>query len=363
MSVWLIVLGSCIVFQTIYLIVLYFTLIGKTKTPDKAPSSIFPKVSIVICSKNEEFNLKQHLPKIIEQDYPDVEILIVDDGSTDNTQAVLQTFGNKIKTVFIPSEEKRGLGKKYALLQGIKSANGEIILFTDADCYPASKNWVKEMVAHFNDKTDIVLGIGLYEKRKGLLNKLIAYETAQTALQYLGFAALGNAYMSVGRNVAYSKDLLQQLDWSDKDYAIVSGDDDLAIQQLANKNNVDVCLNPEAFTFSHPKTTWTSWLKQKSRHTQSSWQYKPSHKLLLFLFGFTKMTIWAITLCLLPVDFQNVSSFILLYSLVLLGVYHQLNNHLSLFTRWYFAPITDFILSFSYLFIGIKNTFSSSKTW
>ncbi len=363
MSVWLIVLGMCIIFQTIYLIVLYFALIGKTKTSDKAPSSIFPKVSIVICSKNEEFNLKQHLPKIIEQDYPDVEILIVDDGSTDITQAVLQTFGNKIKTLFIPSEEKRGLGKKYALLQGIKSANGEIILLTDADCYPASKNWVKEMVAHFNDKTEIVLGVGLYENRKDLLNKLIAYETAQTALQYLGFAALSNAYMSVGRNVAYSKDLLQQLDWSDKDYAIASGDDDLAIQQLATLTNVHVCLTAEAYTFSKPKETWTSWLNQKSRHTQSSLQYKPSQQLLLFLFGFTKMVIWAITLCLLPVDFQKVSSFILLYSFVLLGIYQQLNARLSLFARWYFVPITDFILSICYLFIGIKNMFSKSKTW
>lgn len=363
MSVWLIVLGLCIVFQTIYLIVLYFALIGKTKTSDKAPSLIFPKVTIVICAKNEELNLKQHLPKIIEQDYPDVEILVVDDGSTDNTQAVLQTFGNKIKTLFIHPEEKRGWGKKYALLQGIKSANGEIILLTDADCYPASKNWVKEMVAHFNDKTEIVLGVGLYENRKGLLNKLIVYETAQTALQYLGFAALCNAYMSVGRNVAYSKDLLQQLDWSDKDYAIVSGDDDLAIQQLATPTNVRICFTAEAYTFSKPKETWTSWMKQKSRHTQSSWQYKPSQQFLLFLFGYTKMAIWAITLCLLPVDFQKASSFILIYSFVLLGIYQQLNARLSLFTRWCFAPITDFILSIFYLFIGIKNMFSSSKTW
>ena len=99
------------------------------------------------------------------------------------------------------------MGKKFALTLGIKAAKYDYLLLTDADCYPRDKDWISSMAQHFSNKT-IVLGYGAYEKHKGLLNKLVRFDTFQVAMQYFSYALIGKTYMGVGRNLAYKKSCL-----------------------------------------------------------------------------------------------------------------------------------------------------------
>ena len=89
---------------------------------------------------------------------------------------------------------------------GIKAAKNEHLLFTDADCYPTSNNWITEMTSQFTTEKTIVLGYGAYKKIAGsFLNKIIRYETLLAATQYFSWAKKGNPYMGVGRNLAYNR--------------------------------------------------------------------------------------------------------------------------------------------------------------
>lgn len=307
--------------------------------------------------------MRKHIPLFMQQDYPNFEIVLVNDGSTDNTGDVLQAWGNSLQHIHIKPADKIGSGKKYALIQGISVAQGDIVLLTDADCYPQSKTWIKSMVEAFQQQTDIVLGVGLYEKENTLLNSLIEYETAQTALQYISFAKMRSSYMSVGRNVAYKKDLLKQLTWKVADYTIASGDDDLAIQQLSNNTNTSVCVYQNANMLSIPKKRWSEWFLQKSRHVQSSVFYKLHQKVALGLYALSKIGFYLFAFILLFCSVKTSISILLLYWIFLGLIFSILNHKKSWIPRWYLIPINDLLLLVSWVIVGIRGLIFSPKKW
>jgi hypothetical protein len=181
----------------------------------------------------------------------------------------------------IPANEKFLHGKKLALTIGLKSAKYEQVLLTDADCYPADPAWIEKMVSHLTGKKKIVLGYGKYERRGGLLNLLIRYETVFTAIQYLSFAIKGQPYMGVGRNLAYKKALFFDNKGFASHYHLRSGDDDLFVNETATQENTAVELSKESFTVSQPETSLGEWFKQKKRHLSVGSHYKRGSKIRL----------------------------------------------------------------------------------
>ena len=179
---------------------------------------------------------------------------------------------------------------------GIKSAKYEVVLLTDADCVPASENWIQKMQDGYYDEKQIVLGYGAFHKKPGLLNKLIRFETFHSALQYLSFALGGVPYMGVGRNLSYKKELF----YNNKGFSAINhipgGDDDLFINKVANKDNTAIVIDQEAHTLSEPSLTWSMWQKQKFRHYTTSKYYKAKHKFLLSLYSLTQVLLYPFTL-------------------------------------------------------------------
>jgi len=167
-------------------------------------------ISVIVCAKNEAENVTKFIPLLAEQDYPDFEIVLIDDASSDDTLEIFEGFEKQysnIRLVKVENNEAFWGNKKFALTLGIKAAKKEYLLFTDADCYPTSKNWIKEMSSQFTIEKTIVLGYGAYEKVAGsFLNKIIRFETMLTAVQYFSWAKMGQPYMGVGRNLAYKKE-------------------------------------------------------------------------------------------------------------------------------------------------------------
>lgn len=241
-------------------------------------------VSVIICAKNEEENLEQFLPRVLEQDYPEFEVVVVNDCSTDRTEQLLSQLSTRYKHLRftnIPANEQFEHGKKLALTIGLKSAGYDHVLLTDADCYPVSDQWLQKMASNLSREKKIVLGYGGYEKRKGLLNILIRYETVFTAIQYLSFAIKGRPYMGVGRNLAYEKALFFKNKGFARHYHIPSGDDDLFVNETAVKNNTTVEIHRESHTLSIPKATLRGWIKQKQRHLSAGNHYNRGSRIRL----------------------------------------------------------------------------------
>ncbi|HUM52690.1 MAG TPA: glycosyltransferase [Chitinophagales bacterium] len=356
---------ACCIYQIVYQLVLVSSIILKKKSQNLKISSEVSEiksVSVIICAKNEAANLQKNLPFILEQNYPNFEVIVVDDGSDER----LTMNDERLTIINLTKEEKIGFGKKYALQKGVEAAKNELVLLTDADCQPISRNWIAEMANCITDDKKIVLGISPYKTENTLLNALIEYETAQTMLQYLGFAILGNPYMCVGRNVLYDRNLLLSKTWSDKELSIASGDDDLAIQTLATNQNTTVCLSENSYTFSKAKNTWKSYFNQKTRHNESGKLYKIHHKLILICFIVSKILIYSTFFFILCLNIKlNVLllSCVIAYPTITCMANMLLNITLKTPKKWYYSLILDLIYCFFLLYTGLMSLFIPNPKW
>lgn len=259
----------------------YKTLIKKNKV---AFLDEQPPVSVIICAKDEADNLRKFLPFILQQDYPDFEVIVINDGSTDETEDLLRNLTKEhqhLRTTFVPTGANNLSTKKLGLTLGVKAAKNEFLLFTDADCMPEDKNWITTMAKNFTPGTEFVLGYGAYFHKKGFLNKLITYDTLFIALQYLGMAANKVPYMGVGRNLAYRKETFFAQKGFASSLRLSAGDDDLMVNKGSNGKNTRIEISPDSITWSEPHKTFKGWFYQKERHLSVSSYYKSSSKFLL----------------------------------------------------------------------------------
>ncbi len=327
------------------------------------------KVSVIICAKNEAEYLKTHLPLIANQDYPEFEVILVNDGSVDSTLDIMEIYSNQYHNISVVNVEQNETfwgNKKYALTLGIKAAKYDYLLLTDADCKPLSRYWIKQMSAYFENDKSIVLGYGAYEKiNYSFLNKLIRFETLLTAIQYFSYALIGHPYMGVGRNLAYRKEEFFKNNGFVNHMDIKSGDDDLFINQIATKDNVTLNISPYSFTKSQPETTFKNWFKQKKRHVSTSSKYKIKHKLLLGLFYISQLLFWLIFTILLLKQYQFLIvlilfSVILIVKYIVLGLSAKKLREKDLIL---FLPILELFLICFQFSIFISNLFSKQNRW
>lgn len=244
-------------------------------------------VSIIIAFKNEEKHLTYLINSLLEQSHPEFEILLVNDHSTDRSVQLIELIqDHRIRLLHLPEELS---GKKQAVQFGVEAAKSPILLFTDADCKPSSNKWISHMVGQLNPRVEIVLGYSPYQQQSGLLNALIRFEAFFTALQYGYFSLRNKAYMGIGRNMAYQKSLLDSQKQINRHEDILSGDDDLLINQIATKNNVGIQFHPDAHVLSEPKFKWSAYWQQKRRHLEAGTRYKPKDRLKLAIIGFAQL--------------------------------------------------------------------------
>lgn len=336
------------------------------------PQSSTPKripISVIVCAKNEEENVKNFIPLLADQDYPQFEIVLIDDASSDGTLDVLEEYEKKypnIKLVKVENNEAFWGNKKFALTLGIKAAKYEYLLFTDADCYPVSKDWITKMSSQFTQQKNIVLGYGAYEKIAGtFLNKLIRFETLLAATQMFSWAKIGKPYTGVGRNMAYKREEFFKVRGFMDHMKIRSGDDDLFINQAANGNNTTICFAQDSFTYSKPKTTFKEWFTQKRRHVSTAGHYKFFDKLQLGIFFISQFFFFILAIILLAFQYQwiivaSLIGFRYLFTWLTLGF---AAGKLKEKDVMYWYPFIEIVLIFTQLNVFISNTFSKPVHW
>lgn len=301
-----------------------------------------PGVSILICGKNEAEHFRRFLPHVLRQAYAGAwEVLVVNDGSTDDSAAVLEALQKDFPILRVltidPAATKTFPGKKYALWQGLQQCTYDLVLLTDADCMPAGEDWLYYMASAYTgakqqapQQSYFVLGYGAYEPKPGLLNKFIRWETVHTFMQYTSWARAGYAYMGVGRNLMYERvPVLQALE-QDEDFATLfrrtaSGDDDLIVSYLALRQKAVIADHPAAKTISAVKATWSEWWRQKTRHVSSGKYYAEKVKRGLAAYASSGLLFWLSACALLITGNQNIQIIVLILALLRTSIYVLIN--------------------------------------
>ncbi len=355
--------------QGIFLLIIFPRLLffNKTKTlKDKTEN--LPGVSVVIAAKDEYPNLKKFLPQILNQDYPNFEIIVVNNGSEDDSEFLLKEMQNdypNLKYINVKSDANFFEGKKFPLSIGIKSAKNEILLLTDADCYPSSPNWISNFVNTYDPKTEIILGYGGYETRKGLLNKIIRFDTIRVALLYFSFATWKIPYMGVGRNLSYRKSLFYSNGGFTKHYKIPSGDDDLFINQVATRKNTAIIFNADSKTISVPKESFSDWFKQKRRHFTTGKLYKKWHIFLLGLWETSTILYFFISILMLAlkINIEIVLYFIGIRTIVSFFIVKKLLKSVNERKLLLLSPLLELTIVVLGIIINLSNLLYKQRKW
>lgn len=332
------------------------------------PSSNGKPISVIICARNERENLKKFLPSIFAQDYPNFEVVVVNDRSWDGTTDFLEELEKKhanLKVVHVREGEKFIAGKKFAVTMGIKAASHDWLVFTDADCEPATKNWLTGMQSPADNRVEILLGYSPYFKRRSLLNALIRFETFFTAVNYLSFALKAMPYMGVGRNMAYKKSLFFKSKGFAAHMHIPSGDDDLFVNANATPSNTIIQIHKDTHVWSEPKTSFLAYLRQKKRHVGAGSLYKTKHKFILSAQITVQFFFYALTItlaCFPSTHFIAVGAF-LLSLVVRCFVYPKLLKRLNYGGLSWWFPILDIILMVFLVFNAILSIFVKKVAW
>lgn len=326
-------------------------------------------VSVIISARNELANLEKLLPELMRQEYASFEVIVVDDRSFDGTDDYLKDLKKQysnLRVITLEQTPPHVTAKKYALTMGIKHAANDLLVFTDADCMPASTLWIAQMAAAFNkNEVKIALGFSQYEKGRGLLNSFIRYETLITGLMYLGSALAGHPYMGVGRNMAYRKSFFLDRKGFIKHRTINGGDDDLFVNQNGNKKNTAVVYGKDSLVLSVPKKNLRDWYRQKLRHMVTGKHYRKATKSFLGFYTAAQLLFWITFITLISLWIEPylilagfLTRMLLLYYVIIAGSKKMGEK----FGDWKIF-LLDFLFVFYYIFVGLAAFFTKKTTW
>lgn len=356
------------IIQFLFLMIIFLRFAFFTKKAKGMEPKNREPVSVIIVAKNEYHNLKKNLPKILNQDHPNFEVILVNHASEDDTEYLIRELRQNhphLQYVLVQDDLNFFAGKKFPLSVGIKSAKNDLLLLTDADCIPASDQWISEMQSGFQGNTDIVLGYGGYQPRRGLLNLIIRYDSLRVGMLYLSMARWGIPYMGVGRNLAYRRSLFFKHNGFQSHLHIPSGDDDLFINSAGNYKNTRVAVGESCSTISESKTTFSDWYYQKRRHLTTGKHYKFIHLLLLGVWDISTIIFFltAILLLVLQCQIWIISAILALRILCQLVVTKKTMLLLGEKKLLLFSPVLELFLLIANPTISFLNIFIKQRKW
>ncbi len=263
---------------------IYFVFYKKTVSSENKIKKPLKKISVVIALKNESSNIPALINSLQKQEYPDdnYEVILVDDGSTDNTFDLIQSCSKNFDNIKVfKIKDKVSGGKKKALTYGIGLTNHPCILITDGDCIP-QPGWLQAYSNKFSSGFDMLFGIAPYFAEKTLLNKIIQFENLRTHILTFNLARLGFPYSAAARNFGFNKKLFYQIGGYQNTLELESGDDDLLIREAVRKRrNIGVIDEDNSYVFTHGASSLRDYFIQKARHTSTSNYYLLKNKLIL----------------------------------------------------------------------------------
>ena len=256
---------------------LFFLRVGRYKGAARkknAAAETLPPVSVVMAAQNDGEWLRSNLVYLLEQDYPDFEVVVVDYMSKDETQFVLKILSENypnLKVVPLAGNANGYRGKKYPMSIGIKSAKNDILVFADPNCRPidlTNFSWLRQVVSAYADpKTEAVLGYCAIQPKPGPFNWLQQYDNLAHSVEYLAAAIMRHPFTGNGRNLSYRRSLFMRKRGFIYHYSIPDGADDMFVNQNCNGNNTRVVLTQDSFTVVEPMNTLAQWHSYRKHRT------------------------------------------------------------------------------------------------
>ncbi len=226
----------------------------------------FPRVSIVVAVRNMEETIGRCIESLINLDYPDKEIIVVDDGSTDQTPTILQRYPIRMLRI-------ENSGVSAARNAGIEIGNGEIVAFTDGDCY-AERAWLDRLVRRFQDPTTGGVGGYVDFEREGVIAAAISIEYEERlALRQKSTQSIACI------NAAFRRDALLLVGKFRRISGELVGGEDIDLSYRIREKGFSLAYDSEAIVHHDGKEMSRGLLKRNFRNAVVSMAIFRNHKI------------------------------------------------------------------------------------
>ena len=303
--------GILFLIQLLYYFCLYNRIHIRSRAVKRSDihfSQELPPLSVIIYAREEVENLRRNLTAVLEQDYPQFEVIVINDGNTDESEDYLTLQGEKYPNLyhsFVPSSSRYISRKKLAITLGIKASKYDWLVFTEANCLPESDQWLRTMARNFTSRTQIVLGYSGYERGKGWLHKRASFDNLFTSMRYLDYALAGKPYMGIGRNMAYRKELFYAQKGFSAHLNLQRGDDDLFINKTATSENTRVETDANAVVRVQPVFRAKDWWEEKISYMATAHFYRGIQRNLSGFEATTRLLFHAAWIATLVIGILN----------------------------------------------------------
>ena len=262
-SILLIGFGIGFLIQFFYqLLMASFSLSGKKK----GKQEIYPSVSVVVTSRNYEEDLRILIPSLLEQEYPEFEVVVVDDCSSDETEwflTQLKLETSKLRTSRILQETE--FPNALALTIGIRAATKDWVLFLNPLCRIKGKDWLKSYFGSINADTEVVIGFARYANNVGSMRKFFRYENFESFL-LSGMAKILGLPMPVSDiNIAYERDKFLKK----RGFAAVLdspfSENELYLNKISGRKNTAFSLGTSSVVSFYGDMDWSDGMNYKKK--------------------------------------------------------------------------------------------------
>lgn len=226
----------------------------------------YPSVSVIVPSRNYEEKLRKLLPGLLDQDYPDFEIVVIDDCSSDGTEwylAELKLQTNKLKTSHIVQETD--FPNALALTIGVRAATKDWLLFLNPLCKVPGKTWLRSFAESIQPNSEAVFGFVKYANSDGSMQKLFRYENFDSFILYGAARYLGLPMPVTDINIAYKREKFLNL----KGFAGVLdsrfSENELFINKISNRRNTTYLLDRSTVISYIGDTDWYDGMNFKKK--------------------------------------------------------------------------------------------------
>ena len=270
-------------------------------------SKVSTSISVIIPARNEEDNIRACLDSIVNQFYPLnlLEVIVVDDFSTDRTAEIVNSFADKKVTLLsLKDFAKEDLNsyKKKAIEVAISKAKGDLVITTDADCIVPDL-WLETIVSFYeeNQPAFIAAPVSYYGENNFLkIFQSLDFMTLQGITGASVYKKFHN--MCNGANLAYEKKVFNEVGGFSGIDSIASGDDMLLMHKIFElyPERVLFLKSPAAIVQTKPSETWNDFFNQRIRWASKADKY-PDKKIIAVLLLVYLFNVWILVLGLLAI--------------------------------------------------------------
>lgn len=214
----------------------------------------YPPVSIVVAVYNMQDTIGKCIESLLEADYPEKEIIIVNDGSTDRTEEIVKQY-----LVTLINQKKQGASA--ARNNGLKNAKNEIVAYTDSDC-EVSRDWARNIVKHFEDPSvGAVTGKTIFRTDTTCTSYVRSLDIEERNARRKKYTSLAN-----GPNSAFRRSLLSGIGGFNPRWYHA---EDTEVSYRVWEEGYKIVYEPNAVVYHVPENDWKDFLRKRYRDAKA----------------------------------------------------------------------------------------------